>query len=497
LKKKDLCMSAAVAFAVAAALAGCGGTTYFAGRVLPPSGLTNRVLIAIQNPNAINRGALQFVDAFYDTRSGFNGKPPSFSVAGYSGALPITIQNMPEEQLGAVYGSGDGSFVTANYATEASTSNAGGLNGLSSSIFVTRNQAYVFAASQAAHVLTVLDHTNGGSYPLSLPGIYRVSVNAGGSAALVFVQNSNYVYYPRKLTTAQTLAYSGGSSTWPLGAVDCEPQNEPGWCLFQALDPASTSAKIVPLVFDRPIKAVFSADGGTAYVLNCGPECGGSKASVTPLPVAPLIYLIGQQSGTLPSTTSTPSAPCGTVNLAAGCIPIPGGASNALVDSSTLYVVGQQAQQVQGQTLFTGNLTVVDNSKSPAAVSNSISISDGAPGAISRMLLADDNTLWIGMTKCTNGVRAATGLPDGCLTMLNVTTPTSPTVTMLEPYIGDATGIAAVTGLHKIYTAEGGQVYIYSTVDGSSIDNQYVTVTGTAYDVAYMDGLTDANNTVY
>jgi hypothetical protein len=142
-------------------------------------------------------------------------------------------------------------------------------------------------------------------------------------------------------------------------------------------------------------------------------------------------------------------------------------------------------------------LTVVDNSKSPAAVSNSISISDGVPGAISRMLLADDNTLWIGMTQCTNGVRAATGQPYGCLTMVNVTTPTSPTVTMLEPYIGDATGIAAVTGLHKIYTAEGGQVYIYSTVDGSSFDNQYVTVTGTAYDVAYMDAESDSNNTVY
>jgi hypothetical protein len=70
-------------------------------------------------------------------------------------------------------------------------------------------------------------------------------------------------------------------------------------------------------------------------------------------------------------------------------------------------------------------------------------------------------------------------------------------VVLLEPYIGDATGIAAVTGLHKIYTAQGGQVYIYSTKDGTSIDNQYVTVTGTAYDVAYMDGLTDGNNTVY
>jgi hypothetical protein len=54
-----------------------------------------------------------------------------------------------------------------------------------------------------------------------------------------------------------------------------------------------------------------------------------------------------------------------------------------------------------------------------------------------------------------------------------------------------------VTTLHKIYSAEGGQVYIYDTVDGSSLDNSQVTVTGTAYDVAYMDASTDANNTTY
>jgi hypothetical protein len=74
---------------------------------------------------------------------------------------------------------------------------------------------------------------------------------------------------------------------------------------------------------------------------------------------------------------------------------------------------------------------------------------------------------------------------------------TSTGAVSLQPYLGDATGIAAVTGLNKIYAAEGGQVYIYSTVDGSSIDNQYVTVTGTAYDVAYMDAVTDGDNTVY
>jgi hypothetical protein len=114
------------------------------------------------------------------------------------------------------------------------------------------------------------------------------------------------------------------------------------------------------------------------------------------------------------------------------------------------------------------------------------------------MIQADDNTLWIGMIKCTNGERynnpVAYPSGYGCLTMFNTSTNS---VTMLEPYIGDATGIAAVTTLHKIYTAEGGQVYIYSTVDGASIDNQFVTVTGTAYDVAYIDATSDANNTVY
>jgi hypothetical protein len=42
-----------------------------------------------------------------------------------------------------------------------------------------------------------------------------------------------------------------------------------------------------PLTFDRPVKAVFSADGGTAYVLNCGPECGGTKASFRCFPWRP------------------------------------------------------------------------------------------------------------------------------------------------------------------------------------------------------------------
>jgi len=471
-------------------MAGCGGTTYFAGRNLPPSGLTNRVMIAIQNPSAFSKGALQFVDAYYDIRGGYNDKPASFAIAGYSGALPVTIQNMPEEQLGAVYGSGDGSFSQISYAKESTGGSTSGLNGVSSSIFITRNQSYVFAASQALHVLTVVDNTVGGSYPLSLPGIYRVSVNPGGSMAIAFAENSNYAWYPVKLSAAQTVAYSGGPTTWPKAAQDCEPQNAPAWCLIQAQSPDAMDATGnyygAPLTFDRPVKAVFSTDGGTAYVLNCGPECGGTASSISTLPVAPMIFLVGRGSGTLPKTAA----------LAASTLPIPGGASNALVDSSTMYVAGQKPQNVSGQTLFGGNLTVVNLSTYTAG--SAISISDGIPGGPSRMLEADNNTLWIAMTKCNNGVRAnnPAAYPSGygCLTMFNTS---SGTVTMLEPYLGDATGIAAVTGLNKIYTVEGGQVYIYTTTDGIALDNQFVTVTGTAYDVAYMDAATDANNTVY
>jgi hypothetical protein len=229
-------------------------------------------------------------------------------------------------------------------------------------------------------------------------------------------------------------------------------------------------------------------------VLNCGAECGGSVSSITAVPVAPMIFLQGQQSGTLP-TNSALHADCATTPGVSTCtLAIPGGASNALVATSTMYVAGQQ---LQPDGLFSGNLTVVNlaaTGSSTLSASGPISISDGAPGARSRMLLADDSTLWIGMTKCNNGERFAKGMPYGCLTMFNTS---SNTVTLLEPYLGDLDGIAGVLGLHKVYVAQGGQVYIFHTTDGSSINNQYVTVTGTAADVAFMDAQSDGDNTVY
>ena len=147
---------------------------------------------------------------------------------------------------------------------------------------------------------------------LSLPGVYRVSVNPGGTVAMAFVQNSNYIYYPRKLSAIETTSFSGGPTTWPKAAVDCEPLNAPGWCLFQAQSPDNADPLYhgqnglpslfygAPLTFDRPIKALFSADGGTAYVLNCGPECGGTTASIAHFSIGAMVFQVSQQSGKLP-----------------------------------------------------------------------------------------------------------------------------------------------------------------------------------------------------
>ncbi len=454
---RSLCALSALACFVFIVLAGCGKSYYFGGRALPPSGILNRVLIAVQNPGALTKGSLQIVDAFYDIRHSFNNKVAAFSLAGYSGADPITIQNMPEEQAGAVYGAGDGSYALLNYGSEKQTTTVS-LPGASSSVFVSRDQRYIFAANQTAHTLTIQDRGSAtpGSYSLNVPNIYRVSTNPSGSAALAFVQDSNLVYSVYKLQTNQKV---------PSNAVDCEPQNLPVYCVLP-----------VPGTFDRPTKAVFSADGTTAFVLNCGPECGGKQASVSFLPVAGIII----QSGA-PVPPGAPSAVTATV-------PVPGGTTDALQNANLLYLAGQQ---LQPDGYFAGFLSIMDIGAQK--ITGDYSISDGTH---LKMNFADDNTLWIGSQLCTQGERyhlgATTNL--GCLTLFNTQ---NNTVAMIDSYKGDATGIAAVTGLHKVYTAEGGQVYIYNTVDGSSLDNSQVTVIGTAYDVAYMDAPSDANNTTY
>ena len=465
--------SALVFLTLSLVLAGCGKNFYFAGRTLPPSAVTNRVLIAIQNPSALTSGALTFADAYYDIRHAYNNDNVLLTIGGASVSLPLTIQNFPEEQLGAVYNAGNGSVALINYATEKQASSVSG--NPASSIFTSRDQRYLLAADQSAHFLLMNDRVLNRTIALNLPGVYQVSINPSATIGMAFVQNSNVAYSVVHLTGDQTTAASQSPDPQhyqPAGALqpaqDCEPQNLPVYCVFPVT--VGTGAS-----FDRPVKAVFSSDGATIYVLNCGPECGGVASSITTIPI------------TASSLNTTSNGPSGLNLQANATYAVPGGATNAISNGTTLFVAGQ-AVQPDGE--LAGNLSLFNLGNNTVAATYSIT-----DGAHKKMLFADDSTLFIGSVQCQSGERYHLNPNSnvGCLAMFNTGTNT----VSFDTYKGDLTGIADVEGLHKIYVAEGGQVYIYRTTDFSELDNSNVTVTGTASDVAYMDGTTDANNTTY
>jgi hypothetical protein len=520
----------------------------YAGRPVPPSKLAQRVMIGVSNNG--NSGSLQIVDASRDIRSNVEDTIPYYSIGGYASGYPGTILNFPAEMRGYVYSNSDGSLVPINYSSETASGSVGSFQSGAGAVAVPPFTEHYYGAESDAGVLEITDNLTGGNYALVLPNVFKVMVNSGDTVALAMVRNSNTLYRVFKLNQGQYLTQQAAIAA--TGSADCEPSLLPAYCVVS-----------VPGTYDEPINVYFSQDGTTAYVLNCGPECGGKTASVTLLQQGPL------NQNVIPSSPVQPNPQI--VN-----VPVPGGVTDAISDGSTLYLAGQQ---LQPDGLFAGFLTTM--SQATNTITGQYSISDGNH---SKMLFADNNTLWIGSQFCATGERAkqaSLGFTTqaanyGCLTRFvpgtsavlpawspntsysvgqqvtdgtntqvvqtagtsggstpawnaaaNGTTqdsgivwvnigPTTraevlPSITpnvsgsaaLTVPYpnqdnnpyyYGSLTGLCWVQNFNKIYTAYGGQVHVFRTVDGSEIDNQYVTVQGTALDVAYMDALTDDAN---
>ena len=451
-------------------LASCGQNLYkfpqynFAGRPIPPSQLANRVMVGITS--GLGNGRLQILDANRDIRSNVQNTILNFEIAGYGAAYPSIIFNYPEQSRGFVYSPTDGNFNVVDYGKETVTGSVASLPARSSGVNVADNFANVYSAEEVAGLFVVVDVTNGRSYNFNLPGAYRTYSNRGNTVVLAMTRNNNNIYRLVKLNSLQAP---------PPGATDCQPYLLPVYC-------------VVPVTgtFDRPTGAYFSLDGSQVYILNSGPEYGGTTASISILNVANLTV------NTIPTATPYPSS-------VVANIPVPGGVTTAVSDGTTLYVAGQQ---LQPDGLFAGNLSTI--SLASNTVTGKYSIADGNH---SKMLFADDNTLWIAAQFCATGERAKLGLNYNCLTRFDLGKLSASIVPAVTPggattvpypngnnnlyYYGDLTGLCWVQNLHKIYTAYGGQVHAFNTADGSEINNQYITIQGTALDVAYMDALSN------
>jgi len=468
----------------------------FGGRPVPPSLLQERVLVGVTTTGT--SGFLEILDGLRDLRGNIQDTKQIFTISGYSGGFPNKIFNFPEQSKGLVYSNSDGSLTSINYGAETAGGPAASFPGLSSAIAVSADFTRFFSAEESLGVLVIQDSTGGSnaSYAINLPNVFQVVINQGDTAALAMTRNSNTLYRIVKLNLSQYPTTAAADAA--LGAVDCQPLINPVYCVIP-----------VPGTFDRPSGAYFSLDGTTAYVLNSGPELGGNTASISVIPQAALLF------------TNIPTAPPSGTPVTAS-VPVPGGVTDVISDGTTLYLAGQ-SQFVVGANgastgtanplgLFAGYLSTMNLATN--TITAAYSISDGNH---SQMIFADDNTLWIGSTQCANGVRqnlfAAGNTTQAanynCLTRFDLTglassivpAVTSGAATVPYPntnqdsyYYGSLTGICWVQNYHKVYTAYGGQIHAFNTADGSEINNENITVQGTALSVAYMDALTNAAN---
>jgi hypothetical protein len=206
--------------------------------------------------------------------------------------------------------------------------------------------------------------------------------------------------------------------------------------------------------FDSPVNAVFSTDGNTAYVLNCGAQCGGTQASVQILNLS----------------TTPPTA---------GAKVLVNGATIGLVSGTTLYVAGtgtptgplcssiQHAGPTSAQ--YCGTLDIVDLTtmqdpyyNKPAA---EIAITDGYHDRID---MSSNGQLFIGSQTCTTVVTPQE--VRGCLSIFNTTNG----AVIIPSDTGDVTGLQSFSTRYIEYVAEGGNLRVYDTTIDQLLVNDFV-----------------------
>ncbi len=230
--------------------------------------------------------------------------------------------------------------------------------------------------------------------------------------------------------------------------------------------------------FDHPAYAVFSSDGSTAYVMNCGPECGSASASAS-------VQVVNMTSATGPVLVGSPVAV--------------DGASIGLLSGSTLYVAGTPTASPSNPTpnnscagemtaaTICGRVDILDVSTAPLAIIGSTTITDGYHDRID---MSVNGQLFIGSYDCTEvgNVYNPVGEVRGCLSILNTTNG----AVVIPPDNGDVTGLQMLTSRYVEYVAEGGNLRVYDTLTDSLLIDTYIstgtiTISGQVIDVKAID----------
>jgi hypothetical protein len=286
----------------------------------------------------------------------------------------------------------------------------------------------------ATTVASALFSSNGNTVYAALPNISVTGQSRlGGVEAVDDVNLAETALYP--VPSARYMALSPTGQYLLVFADNSDS-------VFLLNLTASTVTPVEVPGFARPINAFFSSDGNTAYVLNCGQECGSAGA-------ASVVQF------NIPSQTITATVPVG-------------GASVGLLNGTTLYVAGSPVPPGT-----TSTYDAVDVGSMSRLTANSIAISDGFH---TTMALANNNKLYIGANSCSNTTT-------GCLSVVDVGT------NVADPPLpprGAITSLLSVSGRNVMYSVEGGLLHISDTTN-DNLQNTQIIFTGALYGIVQVD----------
>ncbi|HKW17916.1 MAG TPA: hypothetical protein VJO35_10440 [Terriglobales bacterium] len=426
---------------LATGLVSCGGKS----TTRTNSGLTYRIFVSNPlNPTPLGTifPGLNIVDATKDVLSAFD-----VDLSGTTTNAGMMVESPKRDRTVVFSPTSDVTQSNTLAMVDNAKETASGsvtLPGPTESMFVWSDNTTLFAAvpraavtgQPAGAVLQIDIVKNSISATIPIPGAHFLVPNANGSAILAISDTANAV-----TVIAPSLISTGNPLT-----------------------PVSTSPG---LTFDRPVWAVFSPDGSTAYVMNCGAQCGGTAASIA----------VVNMAATPPAVTSV--------------VPV-AGATYGILSGGNLYVAGTpDSSGTDCQANLCGVLTIFPGADL-TAVPATLAITDGYHN---HMVLAPHGQLFIGSRICTDVLATSSTPARGCLSVVN----TAVNTVYTAPQNGDVTGIKPIDGRSVVYVCENGALQIYDTEldlgSGHQLQVQptrsdgtgQVTITGQAIDVVVAD----------
>ena len=394
----------------------------------PPSGLPDRVLASQGVTATFSFGGLVILDGYNDTIPGV--------ARLQAGSSPGLMVVSPTRNIAAAFDASSNNVYAVDTFRETGIGNVR-LPGPTSSMAFPTAQPIGYAAIPTATVngfsfvgaVDILDYVRSQLTTVAVTNAQTVIANSNGTQLLVFSNDSDSI-----------TVLSPNNAVPP---VDLS-------CLSGTVNSVCTA---VP-GFDRPVWALVS--GNTAYILNCGAECGGVQASVqtldlTTLAVGPPVFVNGATIGLLSGSqlfvagNGTPTGPL--------CTSIPSAATTAATYCGTLDIVD----------LSTMTDPYYNN---PSA---EIAITDGFHDRID---MTTNGQVFVGSHHCTNvgNVGNPSGEVRGCLSIYR----TADNSVVIPPDNGDVNGLQGFTTRNVEYVAEGGNLRVYDTTRDVLLINDFL-----------------------